>query len=122
MKQSANEPGITIDLGTESPLHSATIVISKSKPEKIAMPVLSKFYGIVIGMLYEPRHSAHVRAFYEGQEMVIGLQPVRLIRGDAPARARSMVLEWASRYRRELLNDWQRCATAQAPLSIPPLT
>ncbi len=90
--------------------------------DPIAMPVLSKFYGIVIGMLYEPKHSAHVRAFYEGNEMVVSLQPVRLIRGDAPARARSMVLEWAARHRRELLIDWQRCATSQVPLAIPPLT
>ena len=86
------------------------------------MPVLSKFYGIVVGMLYAPRHSAHIRACYEGHELIVGLQPVRVIRGDAPARARSMVLEWASRYRGEILIDWRRCATAQAPLAIPPLT
>ncbi|MBT5708621.1 MAG: DUF4160 domain-containing protein [Verrucomicrobia bacterium] len=87
-----------------------------------AMPVLSKFYGIVVGMLYKPAHSAHFHAYYAGEEMVIGLQPVvRMIRGDAPARARAMVLEWASRHRKELLVDWKRCETAQIPLEIEPL-
>ena len=85
------------------------------------MPILSKFYGIVVGMLYKPAHSAHFHAFYAGEEMVVSLQPVRLVRGDAPARARAMVLEWASRHRKELLVDWKRCETAQIPFGIEPL-
>ena len=73
-------------------------------------------------MLYKPAHSAHFHAFYGDEEMVVGLQPVRMIRGDAPARARAMVLEWASRHRNELLIDWNRCKTSQIPHGIAPLT
>ena len=90
--------------------------------ETYTMPILSKFYGIAVGMLYKPSHSAHVHAFYEGEEIIVGLQPVRLIRGDAPARARAMVLEWASRHRSELLINWKRCAIALGPRRINPLT
>lgn len=43
------------------------------------------------------------------------------LEGRAPARVRSMVLEWPALHPQELADDWERCRRAEAPLPIAPL-
>ena len=85
------------------------------------MPVLSKFYGIVIRMLFATRLEARFHAFYEQWELVVGIWPVTIIQGDAPHRVKEMVLEWAGQHQRELLAAWNRCQMGMKPMSIEPL-
>jgi hypothetical protein len=85
------------------------------------MPVISKFYGIVIRMLVIRPFIAHFHAFYGNSELVVGLSPVRVIQGDAPRRVRDMVIEWATQHQRELLEAWNRMSAAQQPRPIEPL-
>jgi len=85
------------------------------------MPVLSKFYGIVIRMLFVRAFTAHFYAFYDKWELMIGLSPIRILQGEAPDRVRSLVLEWAGRHQSELMDAWTRLAQAQHPKSIDPL-
>jgi len=85
------------------------------------MPVISKFYGIVIRMLFIHRFVAHFHAFYGDHELVVGINPLRILQGGAPARARYMVLEWATAHQSELLEAWRRCSAAQPPAPIAPL-
>ena len=74
------------------------------------MPVLSKFYGIVIRMLRAQGFAARFHAIYENTELVVGVRPLRIIQGDAPRRVRELVLEWAAQHQQELLIAWNRCA------------
>jgi hypothetical protein len=85
------------------------------------MPVISKFYGIVIRMLFIRPFAAHFHAIYDKWELVVGISPLRIIQGDAPTRVRRMVLEWAAQHQQELLEAWSRCRTAQQPEPIEPL-
>ena len=85
------------------------------------MPVISKFYGIVIRMLFIQPFVAHFHAFYGDCELVVGINPLKIIQGDAPGRARSMVMEWAVQHQRELLEDWSRLGRAQSAQPIAPL-
>ncbi len=85
------------------------------------MPVLSKFYGIIIRMLFIKSFVAHFHAIYENCELIVGISPVRIINGDAPDWVRGMVMEWAIKHQHELLYNWNRCAMAQAPIAIAPL-
>jgi hypothetical protein len=85
------------------------------------MPVLSKFYGIVIRMVFSRALGAHFHALYGDREIVVGLAPLRIIQGDAPARVADLVLEWAALHHRELMQSWHRLAQAQGPLAIEPL-
>ena len=86
------------------------------------MPVLSKFYGIVIRMLAARPLEARCHAIYGNWELVVGIWPLHIIQGDAPRRVREMVLEWAAQHQQELLSAWSRCQTGQAPQAIEPLT
>ncbi len=85
------------------------------------MPVLSKFYGIIIRMAFTPNAGARFHATYGESELVVGLNPLRIIQGDAPVRVRDLVLEWAKAHYVELLGAWQRCASAKPAQPIAPL-
>jgi len=84
--------------------------------------VISKFYGIVIRMLFIRPAVAHFHAFYGNCELVVGINPLRVLQGCAPARASGMVLEWARVHQSELLEAWRRCSVAQPPQPIAPLS
>ena len=85
------------------------------------MPVLSKFYGIVIRMFVAPSLRARFHAIYGNNELVVGLAPLAILNGEAPPRVRDMVLEWAAQHESELLESWNRCRRAEKPLVIAPL-
>ena len=72
---------------------NATVIVPLTKyPEKEIeiMPVLSKFYGIVIRMVFTRSFTAHFHAIYGQCELVVGIAPLRVIQGDAPGRVRDM--------------------------------
>ena len=85
------------------------------------MPVLSKFYGIVIRMLFVRDFSVHFYAYYDACELMIGVAPLRILQGEAPVRVRDLVLEWAAKHQYELLTAWNRMAQARQPEPIQPL-
>jgi hypothetical protein len=85
------------------------------------MPVLSKFCGIVIRMLFAPVLGAHFHAIYGEHELVVAISPLGVIQGDAPPAIRDLVLRWAGQHRRDLMDAWQRCAAGLQPQRIAPL-
>jgi hypothetical protein len=89
--------------------------------EDLAMPVISKFYGIVIRVLRARDLTAQFHAIYGDTELVVNIWPLAVIQGDAPNRVREMVLEWAAQHQQELLSAWNRCQFGQAPMPIEPL-
>jgi hypothetical protein len=62
------------------------------------MPVLAKAYGIVMRMLIDQTFGTHFHAFYGDSELVIGLNPLRVIQGEAPPWAREWALDWVGHY------------------------
>lgn len=85
------------------------------------MPEISRFFGIVVRMFYDDHAPPHFHATYAGQEVIIGIRSLNVLRGRLPARALGLVMEWASLHEDELMDDWNR-ARRQSPLRpIPPL-
>ena len=95
--------------------------LRETRKENNFMPVISKFYGIVIRMLCARPLDARFHAIYENSELVVGIWPLKIIDGEAPRRVREMVLEWAATHQQELLSAWQRCQFGQEPIRIAPL-
>ncbi len=83
------------------------------------MPVLSKFCGIVVVMLFARQLGARFHAFYKNSEMVVGLQPLRIIESDAPYWVCELVLSWAAQHEFELLEAWNHCGIRKRPNAIP---
>lgn len=86
------------------------------------MPTISSFYGILIQMFWTDHAPPHFHALYAEYEAQINIQTLEIIKGDLPKRALSLVLEWASEHRAELMEDWERCTLMQTPKKISPLT
>jgi hypothetical protein len=88
------------------------------------MPELSRFFGIIIRMYMEvgePHHTPHFHAYYQDDVAIFSLDPIELMAGSLPRRQRRLVEAWAELHQEELLNDWERLQSGQAPLPIEPL-
>jgi len=79
------------------------------------MPVLAKFYGIVIRMLCLRSLGARLHAFYGDAEMVIDLSSLRVVDGDLPAGIRQLVMAWAEQHQASLMQQWQPIVFTPAP-------
>jgi len=89
----------------------------------VAMPELSRFYGIIIRMYCElgPHHSPHFHAYHGDDEAVYGLDPIELLAGSLPRRQARLVEAWAELHQLELVADWGRLQAGSQPLPIDPL-
>lgn len=85
------------------------------------MPTISVFYGIVIQMFWKDHAPPHFHALYAEHEAQIDIRTLEVIRGELPSRALALVLEWAARYRRALMENWKLCEAKQKPNQIQPL-
>lgn len=85
------------------------------------MPRISQFYGIAIYMYYRDHAPPHFHAIYGEHEMTVQITSASALEGDLPARAWSLVREWAELRRAELQEDWDRARAGQPLQQIPPL-
>ena len=67
----------------------------------IAVPEISRFFGLVIKMFYNDHLPAHFHAEYGEHEALIEIDTLAVYRGDLPRRALALVLEWAAVHRAE---------------------
>ncbi|HLR38253.1 MAG TPA: DUF4160 domain-containing protein [Chitinophagaceae bacterium] len=85
------------------------------------MPQLTSFYGIVIYLYFFDHNPPHFHARYGNEEVVISILDLTELYGHIPKRAFSLVIEWASQHRTELLDNWERCQQGLLPQKINPL-
>lgn len=83
------------------------------------MPVIARFYGIIIKMYFQQRehNPPHVHAVYNECVGVIDIKNQQMLEGDLPPKALKMVQEWVAMHRFELQEIWE----TQNFLQIPPL-
>jgi len=72
------------------------------------MPVIARFYGIVVRMYFREHGVPHFHAIYGEYVGVFDLAALKMIEGDLPARAQRLVISWARSYRHELTGMWMR--------------
>ena len=85
------------------------------------MPEISRFFGIIIRMYFGDHNPPHFHAIYQEHTAEYDINTLEVIRGNLPNRAHSMVLEWASLHRNELLEDWRLASEYSEILPIEPL-
>lgn len=79
------------------------------------------FFGILIRMYSDDHNPPHFHAIYAGNEAEFAIDPIEIPGGQLPARAVSMVFEWAALHQRELLGNWDRLHNEQPAERIMPL-
>ena len=72
------------------------------------MPVLSRFYGIVIRMyfLQKEHNPPHIHAIYNDDMAAIDIMTGTVLEGYLPPKALALVREWAAAHRDELKEIW----------------
>lgn len=83
------------------------------------MPVISRFYGVVIKMYFQQteHNPPHIHAIYGEYIGAIDIQTGKMLEGDLPKRALKMVQEWTEKNKDELLTIWN----TQTFVELPPL-
>lgn len=85
------------------------------------MPIISRFFGIIIRMFFNEHAPPHFHAEYAEHRAVINIRTLEVIEGKLPRRALELVLDWAELHREELMRDWDLCQKNQQPVEIAPL-
>ena len=67
------------------------------------MPVVSRFFGIIIAFYWEDHLPPHFHAKYSGDEAMVDIHTGTVLRGSLPRRALSLVDEWRRLHVPELL-------------------
>ncbi len=73
------------------------------------MPVLSRFYGIIIRMYFQQaeHNPPHIHALYGEDMAAIDIQTGEVLEGYQPPKALAMVREWAAIHKTDLLHMWE---------------
>jgi len=79
------------------------------------MPIIARFYGIVIKMYFKEHGVPHFHAIYGEFNGVFAIETLELIEGDLPNRAERMIKEWGQLYQQELLDMWRTQQFRQLP-------
>jgi len=79
------------------------------------MPVVARFYGIVIKMYFREHGVPHFHAIYGEYNGVFNIESLEVIEGDLPRRALRLVKEWAKQYQSDLRQMWDSQEFKQLP-------
>lgn len=73
------------------------------------MPVLCRFYGIIIRMYFQQaeHNPPHIHAIYGDDMAAIDIRTLEILEGHLPPKALSMVKEWTEIHQNELLKMWE---------------
>ena len=71
------------------------------------MPIISRFYGILIAMYFNDHNPPHFHAKYSGYEALFSFDG-DILEGELPTRATKFVKEWISYHKSELELNWQK--------------
>lgn len=73
------------------------------------MPVLSRFYGILIRMYFQQaeHNPPHVHAQYGDYVAAVSIQTGEVLDGQLPPKALMMVKKWTGIHRDDLMQIWE---------------
>lgn len=84
------------------------------------MPIISRFYGIVIAMYFNDHNPPHFHAKYSGYEALFDFEG-GVLEGSLPKRAEKFVKEWISFHKTELESNWDKAMKGEPLSFIEPL-
>ena len=85
------------------------------------MPVISRFYGVVVFMHYRDHDPPHIHVRCEGAEVVVHIASGEVI-GEFPYRPLRLLLEWVDLHRGELEVNWNRAREHRHLFLVEPLS
>ncbi len=73
------------------------------------MPVISRFYGMVIKMYFfgAEHNPPHIHVVYGEYLGIVDIRTLKMLEGDLPDKALKIVKEWIALHQKELLDMWE---------------
>jgi hypothetical protein len=84
------------------------------------MPIISRFFGILIAMYWDDHYPPHFHAKYNEYEITVEIQS-GIVEGKFPNRALHYVLYWYELHKQELMENWELCRKQEILKQIEPL-
>lgn len=85
------------------------------------MPIISRFFGIVIRMFYDEPNPPHFHAEYQGQNALFDFNG-NVLKGSLNSKtATKLVREWVDLHVAELEKDWRLAQEGKEISKIEPL-
>ncbi len=85
------------------------------------MPIVSKFFGIIIRMYYDEHHPPHIHTEYQRKKAVFDFYG-NITKGDLGSRtATKLIREWIDLHLVELKEDWNLAREGKSINPIEPL-
>jgi hypothetical protein len=85
------------------------------------MPIISRFFGIIIRMFHSEHNPPHFHAEYQGNDALFDFDG-NILKGSLNSRtATKLVREWIDLHAAELEKDWQLAQDGKEILKIEPL-
>ncbi len=81
------------------------------------MPIISRFFGIVIYMYWKDHAPPHFHAKYGDDEIVVEIRTGN-VSGNMSNRAIKLIQEWRELHKDELLKDWKLAEQKKALFAI----
>ncbi len=102
---------------------NAYVVLSRPvlAARSVAVPTISRFFGITIAMYFDDHGHPHFHARRAGAEAKVRIDQIEVIESALPVRDLRLVLAWAELHQAELLQNWRRARAGETLLEIEPL-
>ncbi|HLG30640.1 MAG TPA: DUF4160 domain-containing protein [Candidatus Brocadiales bacterium] len=84
------------------------------------MPIISRFFGIIIYMFWREHQPPHFHAKYGDEEVIVEIETGK-VSGNISKRALNIVQEWRELHRDEILKDWELAEQNKPLRRIDPL-
>ena len=82
------------------------------------MPEITRFYGIIIKIFLTREHNPpHFHAVYNEYSGLFDIQTLEMFEGDLPAKAQTLIKEWATLYKADIMRMWE----TKTSIKLPPL-
>jgi hypothetical protein len=82
------------------------------------MPTIAIVDGVKIQMFYNDHGPPHFHAIIGGDEVLVAIRTLEVIRGTLPAARLRRVLAWAEEHQGELALNWIKSQDEQPPSRI----
>jgi len=82
------------------------------------MPTIAIVDGVKIQMFYDDHTPPHFHAVIGGEEVLIAISSLTVIRGSLPSAKLRRVMSWAARHQSRLALNWLKCQDDEAPEKI----
>jgi Domain of unknown function (DUF4160) len=87
----------------------------------VAVPTISRFYGIVIAMYFDDHGFPRFHARHADASAKVRFDQIDVVESNLKVRQLRLVLAWAELHRDELLENWGRARAGETLLEIEPL-